>query len=67
MKEAVAPGSATGSANIENMGAFPREPIPERWGPAALEERRERTRDHLAKIATRRETWINGTGTIMNS
>src|SRR5689334_5585656 len=29
------------------------------WGPAALEQRRERTRDHLSKIATRRETWIN--------
>jgi len=29
------------------------------WGPAALEQRRERTRDHLAKIATRRESWIN--------
>ena len=29
------------------------------WGPAALEQRRERTRDHLAKIAARRETWIN--------
>jgi hypothetical protein len=29
------------------------------WGPAALEHRRERTRDHLSKIAPRRETWIN--------
>jgi len=29
------------------------------WGPAALEQRRERTRDHLAKIAVRRESWIN--------
>jgi SAM-dependent methyltransferase len=29
------------------------------WGPAALEERRERTRNHLAKIAVRREDWIN--------
>src|SRR5215470_10470893 len=29
------------------------------WGPAALDQRRERTRDHLAKIAGRRETWIN--------
>ena len=29
------------------------------WGPAALEQRRERTRGHLAKIAVRRETWIN--------
>src|SRR5213080_4787015 len=29
------------------------------WGPAALEQRRERTRNHLAKIAARRETWIS--------
>ena len=29
------------------------------WGPAALEQRRERTRNHLAKIAVRREGWIN--------
>ena len=29
------------------------------WGPAALEQRRERTRDHLARIAPRRESWIN--------
>src|SRR5438874_13744204 len=29
------------------------------WGPAALEQRRERTRNHLATIAVRRETWIN--------
>src|SRR2546423_13669161 len=29
------------------------------WGPAALEQRRERTRNHLAKIAARRESWIN--------
>jgi SAM-dependent methyltransferase len=29
------------------------------WGPAALEQRRERTRNHLAKIALRREEWIN--------
>ena len=29
------------------------------WGPAALEQRRERTRNHLAKIAVRREEWIN--------
>src|SRR6478672_8622740 len=29
------------------------------WGPAALEQRRDRTRDHLAKIAPRRESWIN--------
>ena len=29
------------------------------WGPAALEQRRERSRDHLAKIAGRREGWID--------
>src|SRR4029077_5022154 len=66
-KEAVVPSSA-GSANInppinhsDNVDAFAdhRESVPERWGPAALEARRERTRDHLAKIAARRESWIN--------
>jgi SAM-dependent methyltransferase len=30
----------------------------ETWGPAALDQRRNRTRDHLAKIAPRRESWI---------
>ena len=30
----------------------------ESWGPAALEERRERTRSLLARIASRRESWI---------
>ncbi len=68
MKEAVVPSSATGPVNIdpplnesEKVGAFSnqREPIAESWGPAALEERRERTRDQLAKIAARRESWIN--------
>ena len=33
-------------------------PSTETWGPAALDQRRERTRDHLAKIAPRRESWI---------
>src|SRR5438046_7999997 len=28
------------------------------WGLAALEQRRQRTREHLAKIAPRREGWI---------
>jgi len=28
------------------------------WGTAALEQRRERTQNHLAKIAVRRESWI---------
>ena len=31
----------------------------ESWGLPALEQRRERTRKHLAQIAGRRETWIN--------
>ncbi len=30
----------------------------ESWGTAALEQRRERSRRHLAAIASRRETWI---------
>jgi SAM-dependent methyltransferase len=30
----------------------------EAWGPAALEQRRERARQHLAAIALRRESWI---------
>ena len=29
------------------------------WGPAALEQRRERSRNHLARIAVRRECWID--------
>ena len=29
------------------------------WGRVALEERRDRTRSHLAGIASRRESWIN--------
>ena len=68
MKEAVVPSSAAGPVNTnspvnesEKVGAFSnqREPIAESWGPAALEERRERTRDQLARIAARRESWIN--------
>jgi hypothetical protein len=35
-----------------------REANREVWGPVALEQRRERTRDHLASIASRRESWI---------
>src|SRR5439155_11283828 len=70
MKEAVAPNSAAGSANInsplnnsDGVGAVLKqhEANLQTWGPAALEQRRERTRDHLAKIAARRETWINRT------
>ena len=38
----------------------------ETWGPAALEQRRERTRDHLARIAARRETWISRNSTTTN-
>jgi SAM-dependent methyltransferase len=35
------------------------EPKTESWGILALEQRRERTRKHLAQIAGRRESWIN--------
>jgi len=54
MKEAVVPSSTAGSPNvdppvsdIERVDAFPkqRESILERWGLAALDERRERTRE----------------------
>ena len=34
-------------------------PKTESWGLPALEQRRERTRKHLAQIAGRREIWIN--------
>jgi SAM-dependent methyltransferase len=30
----------------------------ETWGTAALDQRRKRTRDHLARIGPRRESWI---------
>jgi hypothetical protein len=33
-------------------------PSTEIWGTAALDQRRKRTQDHLAKIAPRRESWI---------
>ncbi len=33
-------------------------PSTETWGVAALDQRRRRTQDHLAKIAPRREGWI---------
>ena len=38
------------------------EPNAETWGPAALEQRRQRTGHDLAKIAARRESWINRNG-----
>src|SRR6059058_1810382 len=68
MKEAVVTNSTAGSANInsplnnsDGVDAVLKrhETNSQRWGPAALEQRRKRTRDHLAKIAARRETWIN--------
>jgi SAM-dependent methyltransferase len=49
------------TVNDGSMEAVLNEPEAKRgtWGPAALEQRRERTRNHLAKIAVRREEWIN--------
>src|SRR5262249_44656860 len=42
------------------VGASPEQcaPSTEAWGTAALDQRRIRTRDHLARIAPRRESWI---------
>jgi hypothetical protein len=30
----------------------------EAWGPAALAKRRERAREHLARLAEKREHWV---------
>jgi Glycosyl transferase family 2/Methyltransferase domain len=68
MKEAAVRNSAARSATVNSSlnssgsmaaNADKCEPNAVTWGPAALEQRRERTRDHLAKIAARRENWIN--------
>ena len=68
MKEAAVRSSAAGSATVNpplndtgSMAALAGEcdQNAATWGPAALEQRRERTRDHLAKIAPRRDNWIN--------
>jgi hypothetical protein len=75
MKEAAVQNSAARSAAVNSplndSGRVDtllsqREPNTERWGPAALDQRRERTRDHLPKIAVRRETGSTGTGTVMD-
>jgi hypothetical protein len=67
MKEAAVQNSAAPSAAVNSpLNDSGRadallsqgEPNTQRWGPAALEQRRERTRDHRAIIAGRRETWI---------
>jgi 2-polyprenyl-3-methyl-5-hydroxy-6-metoxy-1,4-benzoquinol methylase len=68
MKEAAMRSSAARSATINSPSnhtgsvgapAAECEPNAATWGPAALEQRRERTRNRLAKIAARRENWIN--------
>jgi 2-polyprenyl-3-methyl-5-hydroxy-6-metoxy-1,4-benzoquinol methylase len=68
MKEAGVRSSAARSAAVNSplngsgsMAALAAEcePNAATWGPAALEQRRERTRNRLAKIAARRENWIN--------
>ena len=58
------PGPPAGNSPVNNTAAPVRlvtecDPSSESWGLAALEQRRERTRDHLAKIAARRESWID--------
>jgi SAM-dependent methyltransferase len=49
------------TVNDTSMEAVLNEPEGKKgtWGPAALEQRRERSRNHLAKIAGRREGWID--------
>jgi SAM-dependent methyltransferase len=67
MKEAAVQRSAPDSAAVNSplngpssMAALVSENEPNTaWGTAALEQRRDRTRNHLAKIAARRESWIN--------
>ena len=71
MKEAAVRNSAAGLPGVNsplndsgrvNAPSTQREPNTETWGPAALEERRERTHNHLAKIAA----GLTATSTIMN-
>src|SRR5881392_1990682 len=49
------------TVNDTSMEAVLNEPETKKgtWGPAALEQRRERSRNHLARIAVRRECWID--------
>jgi hypothetical protein len=58
-----APGSAAVNSSLNDNGSMVSaisEWEPEKaGGPAVLDQRRERTRDHLAKIAARRKSWIN--------
>ncbi len=67
MKDAAVQNSAARSAVVDSplndsgrVDALlsQRRPNTQRRGAAALEQRRERTRNHLAKIAARRETGI---------
>lgn len=55
------PAITSPPSNRGRADALPNESEPnaERWGTAALEQRRQRTRNHLAQIAARRESWIN--------
>src|SRR6266436_8729966 len=62
-----AANSPTGNAQVSQPASEPDltsecEPNSMTWGPAALEQRRRRTQDHLTKIANRREDWINRNG-----
>jgi SAM-dependent methyltransferase len=66
MKEAVVEtsvaraGALNSASSADRITAPPSECEPNAaWGPAALEQRRQRTRNHLAQIAPRRESWIN--------
>jgi len=68
MKQAAVQSSAAGSAAVNSSLNDSDSMIPavseceqnaESRGPAVLEQRREHTRHHLAKIAARRESWIS--------
>jgi hypothetical protein len=58
--ESTKEGPQPGGFDDGDMEALLKEPEVNRdvWGPAALEQRRERTRQHLASIAARCESWI---------
>jgi SAM-dependent methyltransferase len=58
--ESTKEGLQPGGFDDGDMEAVLKEPEVNRdvWGPAALEQRRERTRQHLASIVARRESWI---------
>jgi hypothetical protein len=73
MKQAAVQSSAAGSTRVNSSLNDSGSMVPavneyernaEAGEPAVLKQRRERTRDHLSKIAGPRENWIIGTRTL---